>query len=86
MDYKQEYERRKASGELAKMTRVNRRALEELAGVIPTTPLNCGKIASHVGWYTGKWVTDTCACGHKFKVPKGARGKYRCNCCADKDW
>jgi hypothetical protein len=42
----------------------------------------CGKIDSHP-WYRGRWVTDTCACGHKFRVPAGSKGKYRCNCCAN---
>lgn len=46
-------------------------------------PVNCGRISSHVNWYKGKWERDTCHCGHRFSVPKGSKGKYRCNCCAD---
>ena len=45
-------------------------------------PVRCGRIASHAGWYCGEWVTDTCHCGHAFRVPAGDRGSYQCNCCA----
>ena len=41
------------------------------------------KISSHDGWYRGRWVTDTCTCGNKMRVPAGKIGVYRCNDCAD---
>ena len=83
-EYLKVYEEHKANGTLPKGR--NLQALQELAGIKPTGPVHCGKISSHAGWYRGKWVTDTCRCGHKFKVPQGSKGKYRCNCCANRDW
>lgn len=59
------------------------RALEQLAGLRPPPPYNCGRISSHVGWKRGRWVTDTCHCGHRFGVPRGKKGRYQCDCCAD---
>lgn len=78
------YETHRADGTLPRGQ--NLRALQELAGLKPARPYNCGKISSHAGWYEGKWVTDTCPCGHKFRVPAGKKGYYRCNCCADRDY
>ena len=47
-------------------------------------PVSCGRISSHASWYRGGWVTDTCHCGHAFRVPTHSKGKYQCNCCADR--
>ena len=77
---------RKASGAWATMsTRVKNEWMRG-AGLLPPKPYSCGKISSHGDWYHGKWVTDTCGCGHKFRVPKGSKGKYRCDCCANRDY
>jgi len=84
--YRQMYDAKVANGSLAAMSKASRRALMECAGLVPERPHNCGRISSHAGWYRGKWHTDTCECGHKFGVPKGKRGYYRCDCCANRDW
>jgi len=78
------YQEHKAAGTLPRGAKL--RLLEENAGLEPSQTPNCGKISSHVNWYREKWVTDTCACGHKFKVPKGKKGTYRCNCCSNRDY
>lgn len=57
---------------------------EQTAKALAARPFYCGRIASHSGWKRGKWVNDTCACGHVFQVPTGSTGKYQCNCCADR--
>lgn len=75
------YNRDKAASSLPKGA--NLRALEELAGLREPPPVNCGRISSHAGWHRGKWVRDVCHCGHRFGVPRGSKGKYQCNCCAD---
>ena len=83
-DYLTIYQDHKANGDMP--TGANLRALEQLAGLKPSQPYNCGKISSHANWYRGKWTTDTCACGHKFRVPAGDKGRYRCDCCANRDY
>ena len=41
------------------------------------------KIDSHSGWYRGRWEKDKCSCGQGMLVPRGTKGKYQCNSCAD---
>ena len=41
------------------------------------------KISSHSSWYRGRWEKDKCSCGQAMLVPRGTKGKYQCNSCAD---
>ena len=82
--YRAEYERALAAGELVAMPDARRESLKRLAGITPERPYNCGRVSSHQGWYKGAWAADTCQCGHRFSVPRGKRGRYVCDCCADR--
>jgi hypothetical protein len=42
------------------------------------------KISSHAGWYRGSWEKDLCHCGQAILVPRGKKGVYQCNDCADR--
>ena len=42
------------------------------------------RISSHGGWYRGRWEQDVCHCGQRMLVPKGKKGHYQCNTCADR--